>query len=85
MRAAAFPSKNDPPLVVDPNAVITGKIASQGLQAVARRCGQISNLFRGVNCVEFARCACRNIRWNTAGVPRWGAMIEILCRFVAEG
>jgi hypothetical protein len=41
-RAASCPSKTDPHLIVDSDAVLATSIASQGFQTVSRRNAQVS-------------------------------------------
>ncbi len=50
------PSEADPPLIIDADAALTGAVAGQFLQPVARRYSQIDNLFRRVQYQQFAEC-----------------------------
>ena len=49
----AGPAKTDPPLVVDPNAVLPGAIAFELLQPVAGRHSKVIECFRGIQSDEF--------------------------------
>jgi hypothetical protein len=49
------PDKADAPLVVDPDRVLTLSLSSQGLQSIARRRSQDSQLSRGVKLQQFAQ------------------------------
>lgn len=48
-RVSIRPFKNDPPLIVDPNAVSIGKISLKLLQPIARRNPQIINASSSIN------------------------------------
>ena len=49
---ALVPSKTDAPLIVDPNAVLACAVASQPLQAVARRDAEIGQPHRRIQHAE---------------------------------
>ena len=54
---AVTPTKANPPLVVDPDAVLSFAVASQGLQSIAGRCLQIAETARAVDLGQLAvRC-----------------------------
>jgi hypothetical protein len=63
MFGASFgPAENDPPLVVDANAPLPGKIASQPLKPVAGRHAQIVNFPGGIDETQLAQCRGLNVR-----------------------
>src|ERR1035441_7723302 len=53
-RVAFNPAEADPPLVVDPNTVLTSPIAGQGLQAISGNHSQIGNGCRRLNVIELS-------------------------------
>lgn len=78
------PTKYDPPLLVDPNAVEASPIASQGLQAVSRRRPEIGESMCGVQHIELSlghRC---NIGRKPADPPCAGAVVKVSGGSVAE-
>ena len=56
VRIAIPPFKTNPPLIVNPNAVLSLAITSQLFQSIARRSTQIDETFRGVEEQEFSVC-----------------------------
>ena len=48
------PTEADPPLVVDPNAVLPGPISGQGFQPIPRNRSQVRNGRRRVNVIELS-------------------------------
>jgi hypothetical protein len=50
------PAEADPPLVVDPNAVLSRPIASKGFQPISRNLSQIGNGSRRLNVIQFTLC-----------------------------
>lgn len=48
MRIAAVPSKTNPPLVVDANAVLSFPFSVERLQTIAGRYPEIRKLYRGI-------------------------------------
>ena len=53
-RVAFNPAKADPPLVVDPNTVLTSPITGQGLQPIPGNHSQIGNGYRRLNVIELS-------------------------------
>ena len=51
-RVAFNPAKADPPLVVDPNTVLTSPIAGQAFQPIPRNRSQVGNGCHRVNVIE---------------------------------
>ena len=66
---AAFPTKNDPPPLVNADAMATLKIATQDFQTVARRRLEIHKLLSGVDQVQFAQRGRHDIRGDSPRVP----------------
>ena len=58
---AAFPAKTDPPLIVDPDTVLTLPIPRQLLNAIARWHPQIGQRISSVENEEFLQCGPVNI------------------------
>lgn len=48
MHASVAPTEAQPPLIVDPDAVLALSVTHQRLQTIARRCPQITQLVRRV-------------------------------------
>jgi len=55
LRTGSAPSKADPPLLVDADAVLTGAIAPQLLQSVTRRDPRVVECLRGVQDQQLAQ------------------------------
>src|SRR5438067_1085403 len=53
---AVVPAETDPPLFVDPNAVLPGPIALQFLQAVSGRDAQVVKRFGRIDQEQFPEC-----------------------------
>ena len=51
---AVVPSKADPPLIVDPDAVLTGSVALELLEPISWRHSQIIEMLRGVDRDKFS-------------------------------
>jgi len=51
-----LPTKNDPPLVVDPNAVVPTQFAAENFQSIPRRRSQVLKVFSGVQNIEHLKC-----------------------------
>jgi len=60
-RTGARPAEDDPPLIVDPDAMEAGQIASQGLEPVARRRREIAQGACVVEHVELSCCDARDV------------------------
>lgn len=56
VRSIGTPDEADPPLVVDTNAVLSGPVASEPLQSMARRASQV---FQGVGCIQHEKLPVR--------------------------
>jgi hypothetical protein len=65
VRVTLRPAQADPPLVVDPDAVLARAVPAQGLEAVARRRLEVAD--------RSGKRTCGNLRWATrttsAGTP----------------
>ena len=55
VRAAIAPREADPPLVVDPNAVLTFAISPESLEPIAWRDPQILDIARSMEDLQFAQ------------------------------
>jgi hypothetical protein len=53
---ALAPTKADPPLIIDPNTMLSSPVSFQGLQTVSRWDSELPQFGRGVNEQEFASC-----------------------------
>jgi hypothetical protein len=51
---AILPDETDAPLVVDPDAMLAGSVPLQGFQMIARRRGQVAQLFSLMDLAQFA-------------------------------
>jgi hypothetical protein len=74
------PAETDPPLVVDPNAVLPRPIASQGLETVSGNRAQIRQFPSGVNVVQLPFCS----RSKTLELPAEFASKHLVGFFVPE-
>jgi hypothetical protein len=52
------PAEANPPLVIDPDAVLPEPVAGQSLEAVAGNRAQIGELRSGMNVVQLPLCRC---------------------------
>ena len=55
------PDKADTPLIVDPNAVLTGSLTSQHFQTIGRRYAQIVQALGGIQHSQLATGNCLNL------------------------
>ena len=74
MGVFAFPSEDDPPLVIDPNAVKPSKVAFQGLESIPRRCFQFKKLRSAVEVVELHGRTLNDIGWKSFQQSNWCSM-----------
>src|SRR5699024_1708955 len=56
LRSGVGPREADPPLVVDPDAVLSGAIALEGLEPVSRRDAEVFERLRGPHLTQLAQC-----------------------------
>ena len=75
------PAEADPPLVIDPNAVLPRPITSQGLETVPGNHAQIRQFPSGVNVIQLPLCR----RRNTLEPPAEFASKHLVDFFVPEG
>ena len=59
-RVALMPADADPPLIVDPNAVLSGPIALELLEPIAQRRPEILGLLRRIDYHELGSMRCKN-------------------------
>ena len=64
---ALRPCEADPPLAVDPDAVLAGPVALQGFQPVARRHRQIAQIRRRVKLTQLALRRALDFAWKPSG------------------
>lgn len=64
VRIPVLPDKTNAPLVVNPNAVLTGPCALEGFEPVGWGHPEIVQTFRVVELDEFAKGSPLNIRWE---------------------
>jgi hypothetical protein len=83
--ATLGPPKDDPPLVVDPNAVEPTKIAPEGLQPIARRRAEVVETSDGVQHIKLAKCSGDDVRRNPTRSRGAEPVVKIRGRSVAEG
>jgi len=53
-RIGSNPAEADPPLVVDPNAVLPHPVTGEGLQPIPRNRAQVGNSSRRMNMIELS-------------------------------
>lgn len=63
------PPENQAPLLIDPHAPETGKIAGKLFQAVARRDFHVPDFFRLVQLAKPHECPGLDVAWQFAGSP----------------
>jgi len=80
-RIATLPSETDPPLVVDPNAVLARAVTVQPFQAVARRYTEVVQLHRSIQHPELSQCHLAHPRSESASRA---PVEETFCVPVAE-
>jgi hypothetical protein len=76
MRIAGTPSEANAPLVIDPDAVLTGPVAFQGLKPIARRYAQE---VQGGGSVDLQQLTMRNPLYVRRKAPTMLALKELLC------
>src|SRR3989337_1046693 len=67
MRVSLLPAEADPPLVVDPNAVLAGAVSGEALQAVPRGHAELLQPLGGVQKQQLAMGPSLQVRWQFAG------------------
>jgi hypothetical protein len=67
MRVSLSPAEADPPLVIDPNAVLAGAVSYEALQAVPRGHAELFQPLGGVQEQQLAVRASLYVRWQFAG------------------
>src|SRR4051794_17041451 len=67
--AALRPGEADPPLVVDPDAVLADTVSPQGFQPVARRRRQVAQVLRRVDLAQLALRHALDVAWKSPGEP----------------
>jgi hypothetical protein len=75
------PAETDPPLVIDPNAVLPQPIATQGLETVSGNRTQVGELSGGMNVVQLPFCR----RSDTLELPAEFASKNLPSFFIPEG
>jgi len=76
-----IPPEANPPLIVDPNAMLTFPISFQRLQPVTRRHSQIAQFRSGIDDSELLSCRILNIQREP---PRDLSPIQVLSLLVFE-
>src|SRR5215467_1418197 len=69
LRSRFIPSEYDAPLIVDPNRMLAGEIASQSFQPVPRRHGQIAQADGVVELYQFTPGDLGYVRWKSLRDP----------------
>ena len=85
MGTTLHPPEDDPPLVVDANAVKPAKIAPKGLEPVTRRGAKVEEASDGVEHIELAKSDCNDVGWEAANPPGLEPVVQVGGRPVAEG
>jgi hypothetical protein len=70
-RTVVGPSKNDAPLIVDRNGMLTGEFALQAMELVVRWHGQIAERLCSIELNEFRRATFAMLPGNPLGSLRW--------------
>jgi len=61
-----MPAEADPPLIIDPDTVLTDPIALELLQAIARRRAEVLELFRRIQHHELSEHQVQELSWKAA-------------------
>jgi hypothetical protein len=82
MRVSLSPAEADPPLVIDPNAVLAGSLTGEAFQTVARGHAKLLEPLRCVQKQELAVRASLHVRWEPTATL---AFEHLSGRGVSEG
>jgi hypothetical protein len=85
MRFRGLPAENNPPLIVEADAVKAPKIATQSLKAITWRRTQILKHLGGVEHVQLHKRCLHDIRWKSPYPVASNTMEEICRRTISEG
>jgi hypothetical protein len=80
-RRAFAPDEADPPLIVDPDTMLTLPVAAQSLKPISRNCRHVRQLLRVVQHPQLPPCYCSNIAESAALL----AVKKLLGLLAAEG
>jgi hypothetical protein len=84
VRCVIFPPKDESPLLIDADAIVPGKLATQGLQSIARRGQQILQSGCSADNVHLAQCGAYNVGWEAARTVGCSTMVQVLSRPIAK-
>jgi len=84
MRCALRPTKDDTPLIVDPDAVEPAKVTAEGLQPVARRRTKVREDVSRIDHVELPKRGRPNVGRERPSAARSRTVVEIRGGLVAE-
>jgi hypothetical protein len=85
MRFRGVPAENNPPLIVDADAVKAPKIATQRLKAITWRNTQILEHLGGVEHVQLHQRCLHDSRWKPPDPVASTTMEESFRRTISEG
>ena len=79
-----IPTKDQSPLIVDPNAEESVQVAFEWFQPIAWRHLQIRQTLRSVENIQFAQSGAANVGWKPRCSMRWPVVIEIFSGLVSK-
>jgi len=77
-------AKNDPPLVIDPDAVKTHQVTLQRFQTVTRRHAQVHKTMSGVQDIQFSECGSLDVAGKALDVVAVMPMVKIFRGLIAK-
>ena len=81
---AALPSKDQAPLVIDPDRVESGPVAFEEFQSIPRRRPKIAEFGCVVQVQQFAARDSAQFRWKRSRRPGSLVVEQVLCKCVSE-
>lgn len=82
---AASPAKDDTPLIIDPDGIVSGQLSFQRFKPVARRYLQITQFPRIMQIQELASCRSPEFHGEATYVPGGSVVEEVFGKPVAKG
>ena len=80
-----LPAKYDTPLGIDPNAVKSAEIALEQFQSVSRRHAKVIQLGSGIQKVQFAQCAVKDLGGISSNLSARSAVKQGRGGAISEG
>lgn len=84
MGVAGLPAEEDRPLVVDPDAVLTQRVAWQCLEPISGRDAQGHEAVGGMQSIQFAQRRREDLTWEPGGAVGGITVVKIFGRLIAK-